>query len=130
MCRFKPPWKNALYGRNSVTLWIIAAIGVGLIGYGAYQWLYRTQLTPAQLEGSVELNYQLDLATMRAQSKDGKLNVNKAWERQHRDAIRAQIQAHMAKQRDTARSWALAGLAAIIFSLGRIFLVPMFQKRE
>lgn len=119
-----------MYGRKSVTLWVIAAVGVGLIGYGAQLWLNRTQLSPQQMAGSVELNYQLDIATMRAHSEDGKLNLSDAWKQKHREAIHQELKAQLQKERDTAQSWMLAGLAALIFSMGRIFLVPMFQRRD
>lgn len=119
-----------MYGRHSPILWFIAALGVALIGYGAYQWFNRPQLTDKQLKGSVELNYQLDVFRKRLQSGDGKINISDQWKRKHHAAIREQIQAHMKKQRETAKSWMLAGLAALIFSLGRMFLLPRFRNSD
>lgn len=113
-----------------MTLWLIVAIGFGLIGYGAYQWFHRTQLSDKQLAGSVELNYQMDIARMRRQDDDGKLNISEEWKRKHRAAIREQIQARLQKERDTAQSWMIAGLAALIFSLGRIFLIPLARSER
>lgn len=113
-----------------MALWLIVAIGVGLIGYGGYNWFTVTELPPEQMKRSVELNYQADIERMRAQSEDGELNVTESWKQKHREAIREELQGSTEKERDTARSWMMAGIAALIFSLGRIFIVPLFRQDE
>lgn len=111
-----------------MALWLIAAIGVGLIIYGGYQWYNLDELNPEQMKSSVELNYRMDIERMRAQAEDGELNLSEDWKDKHREAIREELEANMEKERETARSWMLAGLAALIFSLGRIFIVPLFRQ--
>lgn len=115
-----------MHGKNSTVLWLIVATGIGFIGYGAYQWFNSTELTEAQMAAAVERIYRMDIAHLREQAEDGKLNISGSWERTHRAVIRQRIRAQLKRQRQQAKSWMIAGLAALIFSLGRIFVVPLF----
>lgn len=119
---------NNVYGTNSVALWLVAAVGLGLVAYGGYGWYRATQLTPAQLSGSVELNYQLDVARERRET-GGAFEPSEEWAAQQRAEVRAELEALIKKEKDEAQSWLIAGIGALIFSLGRMFMAPMLSRR-
>lgn len=119
-----------MLGRQSVALWLIALIGLGLVAYGGYRW-YTAEpaLDAGGQELAVELAYQADVAKMREQM-DGDWSPSDEWERNRRAAIREEVAAENERQSEHGRSWMIAGLAALIFSFGRMFAAPLFRRDE
>lgn len=111
-------------------LWLIVLIALGFCAYGAYSWLKVEAPTPKMLAFSVEANYQADVARMKANSPDGKLDRSQDWVDKHHKAIRDEILAMVKYEKDKARSWFIVGVALLIFSLGRIYARPLFRKTK
>lgn len=109
-------------------LWLIVVVALGFCSYGAYSWLKVETPSPKMLAFSVEANYQADVVRMKAQSPDGKLDRNQDWKDKHHKAIRQEILDMVEHEKDKARSWFVVGLALLVFSLGRIFAQPIFEK--
>lgn len=109
-------------------LWLIVVIALGFCAYGAYTWLQVETPSPKMLAFSVEANTQADIARMKANSPDGKLDIDPAWRDKHKKAVRQEILEMVQHQKDMARSWFVVGIALLVFSLGRIFAQPLFEK--
>lgn len=110
--------------------WFIVAVGLGFCIYGAYNWVQVEEPTAEELQRSVDINYQADIARMRASSEDGQLNLNNDWEQKHRKAIRDELTGAVQHEKDLARSWFVVGIALLIFSLGRILAAPLFADKK
>ena len=110
--------------------WFIVVIALGFCAYGASNWWQVEVPSGKVLEASIEANYQVDMARMRAQQRDGKLNLSDDWEQKHKQAIRAELLAESQQEKDMARSWFFVGLALLVFSLGRIVAQPLFGNNE
>lgn len=110
--------------------WFIVVIALGFCSYGAYTWLGVDEPDAAELERSVEVNYQVDIARMRATATDGQLDLSDEWEQKHRQAIRDELLSSTQHEKGLARSWFVIGLALLIFSLGRILAQPLFGNKN
>lgn len=117
-------------GTQSMALRLLLAVGLGLCTWGGYQWYQVETPTEEELRLSVEANFYADLARMQAQQPGRELDLSEEWKTKHRQAIREEIQAMVEHEKATARSWFLAGLAVLIFSLGRMFAAPLFRGRD
>lgn len=116
--------------RNINPFWFVVVIALGFCSYGAMNWLKVEEPSEQQLKVDVEANYQLDIARMRAQERDGKLDISDEWEAKHRQAVRNEILGIVETEKKWARSWFVVGLALLIFSLGRILAQPLFSKKD
>lgn len=117
-------------GTQSIALRLLLTVAIGLCGYGGYQWYQVDMPDEESLRLSVEANLEADLARMRAQAEQrgAPLELSQEWKDKHRRAIRQEIETMVEREREKARSWFLAGLALLIFSLGRMFAQPLLRR--
>lgn len=97
--------------RNLVTT--VFLMGLGLSMWSAYSWYRLPEWSEGEIQGSVEINLQIDLLRLpESQRRDAEtLDLL-------RRQIRQEVEAEIAKPRDSlVRSFAL-GLAVMLGSLG------------
>lgn len=117
-------------GTQSIALRLLVLVGLGLCAWGGYQWTQVEEPTERELALAVEANFYADLTRMQAQRPGEAMTLDEEWREKHREAVRQEILAMVERRRDTARSWFLAGIAVLIFSLGRMFAAPLFGGRD
>lgn len=114
-------------GTHSVALWLIAALGLGLVIYGGARWAAYEPLGEDGIQLATELVYQAQLAQVRAQEGED-FQPSAEWERRRRAALRPMVEAAAAKQVEYGSSWLLVGVAVLIFSIGRMFRAPLRRR--
>ncbi|MEQ8798889.1 MAG: hypothetical protein RJQ08_14170 [Salinisphaeraceae bacterium] len=117
-----------MIGRQSIALWLVAAVGFGLIGYGGYLWISYEPLDQGGVDLAVEFAYQADLARMQQQVED--FEASDQWEETRRAALREEVLNSVNEPRARGQSFMIAGVGALIFSLGRLFLVPLARRPD
>lgn len=93
---------------------LIAAIGLGIAAWYGYEWYRVPRWTEAEIVGSVELNLALDLSRQPPDS------VPREAQERMRAQIRREVEAQIARESETPRSWTIAGLL-----MGLLGLVQM-----
>lgn len=114
-------------GRHFVTVWMVLAVGVVLIAYGGYRWATFVPLGEQGIAIATDYAYQAQLQKVRQQIGDG-YQPSKDQEQKLRAMLRAEIVAEVQRRSKAWQSWLLGGVAALMFSLGWIFLSPARHK--
>lgn len=95
---------------------LIAAIGFGIAAWYGYEWYRVPKWTEQEIVGSVELNLALDLSRLPPDS------VPPETQDRMRAQIRRDVEAQIAHQSDTPRSWTFSGLLMGVLGLVHLAL--------
>lgn len=101
----------------------LIAFGIGLCAYYGEQWYRLPQWSEADIEQSVELNFQLDL-----QRLGPHLRPSEEKRAELRRMIRLEVEAEIRRERETLERW--MGLGAVLCVLGAGQLVFALGMRR
>lgn len=91
---------------------LFAAVGGGLLIYGALQWRQLPQYSDQDIDSSIELNLGLDLARLGPDRQPPPDKIEFM-----RKTIRAEIDAQIAQDRERVQGWLLGGAALLVIGL-------------
>ena len=103
------PGQRTRFGGGAGALMIAFGLGVAL-WYG-WDWYHIPKWSEQEIQNSVELNLQLDLARL------GESAVSQAEKNRLRESIRLEVEAEIAKETEKPRGYTYAGLMIAVLGL-------------
>lgn len=102
--------------RDSWRMWL--ALGLGLSGYGYYEWSSLSTPTSEQLEQMVEAQYRFEIDRLQQQAGEQPIELSREWQQKYRTAIRSELMAPGARARKRAQSILTAGMLMLVVAAG------------
>ncbi|MGQ0528674.1 MAG: hypothetical protein ACT4PG_02420 [Panacagrimonas sp.] len=102
---------------------LIAAVGLGVAGWYGWDWYQLPRWSEADIRASVELNLALDLSrTPQAATTVDAQNLL-------RQGIRRELEAEIARERETPRAYTLAGMIMMALGVAQMLIRTWLARR-
>jgi hypothetical protein len=100
--------------RDSWRIWL--ALGLGLCGYGYYEWNRLLVPAPETLERIVEAQYRFEVARLQQQAGAQPIELSSEWQEKYRTAIRNEHLAPILQAKKRIHSIFAAGMIMLVMA--------------
>lgn len=111
--------------RDSWRIWL--ALGLGLCGYGYYEWSRLRVPTTEELDHIVDAQYVFEIARLQEQAGEQPIELSAEWQRKYRSAIRNERLAPVEAQKKRIHSVFTAGVIMLVIAASMFVYQRMAQ---
>jgi hypothetical protein len=104
------------FRRDSWRIWLV--LGLGLCGYGYYEWSRLRVPTAEELDQLVEAQYRVEIERLQQQAGEQPLDLSREWQHKYRTAIRNERTAPVAQAKKRIHSIFAAGMIMLVMAAG------------
>jgi hypothetical protein len=107
-----------LFRNPRALAFLLLSAGIGLVGWYGQQWYVLPEWSEGEIEQSVELNLQIDLARRgpHLQPTGERLEAL-------RQAVRAEVEAEIRREREDLERWIGLGFVLLVLGVGQLVFV-------